>query len=119
MSVYRRFYSTKSLEGYLPDIIINEESESTLNKEVQINKDILLVPSLNTFFTFEEIYSTFIKRNLQQEDFTKPFEKQSYSMTKSLLQGVQEIVEIYFLEFDITTYRNLDGFNFTPKMTNK
>jgi hypothetical protein len=79
----------------------------------------LIVPSFNTFYTFEEIYSSYLKSEFPQEDFTKKFENESYSMNKSLLINLQDLIESFFIEVDLTTNRNLNGFNFTPFMSSK
>jgi protein-arginine kinase len=80
-------------------------------------KNCLVVPSKDAYYKYNDLFLNYLKINFPQEDFSKKFENESYGMLKSLMMGMQEIIEKCFVEVDFISNRNIENFNFASKIT--
>jgi creatine kinase len=109
--IYQKYYNIKTKESYSLDDVIQSGLDNPSEQ-----KNCLVVPSKDAYYKYNDLFLNYLKMNFPQEDFTKKFENESYGMVKSLMMGMQEIIEKYFVEVDFISNRNIENFNFTSKI---
>jgi creatine kinase len=107
--VYIKYKNIKTKEGYTLDDVIQSGIDHP-NSPYS-----LIAPSQDAYIKYSEIFENYLKFNYS-EDLKKPFENESYSMIKSLIPGMDEIIKEFITEVDITSHRNLDNYSFSSKI---
>lgn len=111
-SIYSELKDLKTKDNYsFSDVIELTNSQNEQNS--------IMVPSPEIYKKFSKYFDRFLSiihdQNIKQEKF----EKESYSMLKSLLINFDEIMDSYFIDCTIETKRNFDKFNFPCNMSLK
>ncbi len=109
--VWRRNHNLRTTEGHNINDIIQAGLD---NQDHPIG---VVATSADAYITFEEILiqiaSNFHKKNLK----LSTFEKENYPLVKNFLQNMEEIFNNYCVDYEIVVNRNLNNYNFSPKIS--